>query len=54
MFDRRFEFYGVLYKNESRLSAIRDSDGNLIQSTIDSEISKSETYTYGMRLDLSL
>ena len=43
----------MLYKNASRLSAIRDSDGNLIQSTIDSEISKSETYTYGMRLDLT-
>jgi outer membrane protein assembly factor BamA len=53
MFDRRLEFYGVLYKNESRLSAIRDSDGNLIQSTVDSQTSKSETYTYGMRLDLT-
>ena len=43
----------MLYKNESRLSAIRDSDGNLIQSTIDSKTSESETYTYGMRLDLT-
>jgi len=53
LFDRRVEFFGVLYKNESRLSAIRDSDGNLIQSTVDSETSKSETYTYGLRLDLT-
>jgi len=52
-FDRRLEFYGVLYKNESRLAAIRDSDGNLIQSTIDSKTGESETYTYGMRLDLT-
>lgn len=53
LFDRRLEFYGVLFKNESRLSAIRDNDGNLIQSAVDSETSKSESYTYGMRLDLT-
>ncbi len=53
MLDRRFEFYGVYYINESRLSAIRDSDGKLIQSTINSETSSSNTYTYGMRLDLT-
>ena len=53
MYDRRFEFYGVLYKNESRLSAIRDNDGNLIQSTLNSETRTSDTYTYGMRLDLT-
>ena len=53
MFDRRLEFFGVLYKNESRLAAIRDSDGNLIQSAVDSETIKSETYTYGLRLDLT-
>ena len=52
-FDRRLEFYGVLYANEARLAAIHDKDGNLIQSTVDSQISKSETYTYGMRLDLT-
>ena len=53
MYDRRVEFYGVLYKNESRLAAIRDSDGNLIQSTFNSETRTSDTYTYGMRLDLT-
>lgn len=53
MFDRRLEFYGMLYKNESRLSAIRDSDGNLIQTTVDSQTTHSETYSYGMRLDLT-
>lgn len=53
MYDRRFEFYGVLYKNESRLAAIRDSDGDLIQSTFNSETRTSDTYTYGMRLDLT-
>lgn len=53
VFDRRLEFYGVLYKNESRLAAIRDSDGNLIQTTNDSKTNKSDTYTYGMRLDLT-
>ncbi len=53
MYDRRLEFYGVLYQNESRLSAIRDNDGNLIQSTLNSEMSTSDTYTYGMRLDLT-
>lgn len=53
MFDRRLEFYGLVFKNEARLSAIRDRDGNLIQSAIDSDLAKSETYTYGFRLDLT-
>ena len=53
LFDRRVEFYGVFYRNESRLSAIRDRDGNLIQTTIDPEPNQSDTYTYGLRLDLT-
>jgi outer membrane protein assembly factor BamA len=52
-FDRRLEFYGVLYKNESRLSAIRDNDGNLIQSAVNSNLSRADTYTVGLRLDLT-
>jgi len=52
-FERRLEFYGVLYNNRSKLSAIRDRDGNLIQSTIDSQENRSKTYSYGIRLDLT-
>lgn len=53
MLDRRVEFYGVVFKNEARLSAIRDSDGNLIQVAINSELNKSDSFTYGLRLDLT-
>jgi outer membrane protein assembly factor BamA len=53
LFDRRLEFYGLLFNNEARLAAIRDRDGNLIQSTINSELNKSNSYTYGIRLDLT-
>lgn len=53
MFDRRLEFYGVVFKNEARLAAIRDRDGDLIQAAIDSELNKSESYTAGIRLDLT-
>ena len=52
-FDRRFEFYGLVYKNRARLAAIRDRDGNLIQAAIDSELNKSDSFTYGLRLDLT-
>ncbi|MGB5397341.1 MAG: hypothetical protein WBN96_09340 [Gammaproteobacteria bacterium] len=52
-FDRRFEFYGLVYKNSARLAAIRDRDGNLIQAAVDSELNKSDSFTYGIRLDLT-
>jgi hypothetical protein len=52
-YERRFEVYGVFFKNEARLAAIRDKDGNLIQATIDSELNQSDTFTYGMRVDLT-
>lgn len=52
-FDRRLEFYGLFFDNKARLAAIRDRDGNLIQSAIDSELNRSESYTYGVRLDFT-
>ncbi|MCW9015109.1 MAG: hypothetical protein OQL06_15185 [Gammaproteobacteria bacterium] len=52
-FDRRFEVYGVYYSNEARLAAIRDRDGDLVQSTVNSELRQSDTFTYGVRLDLT-
>ncbi len=52
-FDRRIEIYGLIYQNESRLAAIRDRDGNLIQSAVNSELNTSDTYTYGFRFDLT-
>jgi hypothetical protein len=52
-FDRRVEFYGLIYQNESRLAAIRDRDGSLIQSTVNSELNTSDTFTYGIRLDFT-
>jgi len=52
-FARQFEFYGVFYSNDARLAAIRDKDGNLIQSAINSELNQSDTFTYGMRLDFT-
>lgn len=53
MFDRRLEFYGLLFSNESRLAAIRDNDGNLIQIAIDAEAVRTESYSYGFRMDLT-
>lgn len=53
LFDRRLEFYGLIYRNKSKLAAIRDRDGTLIQSAIDSTLSESENITYGLRLDLT-
>ena len=52
-FDRRFEAYGVFFNNEARLGAIRDRDGNLIQTAVNSELVKSDTFTYGIRLDFT-
>lgn len=52
-FDRRVEVYGLVYKNESRLAAIRDRDGTLIQAAVNSELNASENFTYGIRLDLT-
>lgn len=52
-FDRRLEFYGLIYNNETKLAAIRNRDGNLIQSAINSELNKTNSYTYGLRLDLT-
>jgi hypothetical protein len=52
-FDRRFEFYGLVYRNKARLAAIRDRDGNLIQAAVDSNLNQSDSFTYGIRLDLT-
>jgi len=53
LFDRRLEFYGLVYSNRARLAAIRDRDGNLIQAATDSDLARSDSYTYGLRLDLT-
>ena len=49
--DRRLEFYGLLFDNESTPGAIRNPDGSLIQSADDAETSTSRSYTLGLRLD---
>ncbi len=51
--DRRFEFYGLLYNNSSRLKGIRNPDGTLIQSTINSETERTQNVTWGLRLDFT-
>jgi len=53
LFDRRLEFFGLMYRNDSRLAAIRDRDGNLIQFADDPDSDTSESITYGIRLDLT-
>ena len=52
-FERRLEFYGVIFNIESRLAAIRNQDGSLIQAAVDSELNRSDSITYGLRLDLT-
>ncbi len=52
-FERRAEFFGLYFINESRLGAIRDRDGALIQSAIDSELNRSDSFTFGLRLDFT-
>ncbi len=52
-FDRRVEFYALIYKNESRLAALRNRDGTLIQTAVNAELNASENLTYGMRLDFT-
>lgn len=53
LFDRRLEFYGVVFDNEAKLAAIRNRDGTLIQAAVNSELSQADTFTYGLRLDLT-
>ena len=52
-FDRRIEIYGLIFQNESRLAALRDSGGNLIQTAEDAETNTVNTFTFGIRLDLT-
>lgn len=52
-FERRLEFYGLFLINEARLAAIRDRDGNLIQVAVNSDLNKSDSFVYGIRLDLT-
>jgi outer membrane protein assembly factor BamA len=53
LYDRRLEFYGLVYRNKSRLAAIRDQEGNLIQFADDPGSDTSESVTYGVRFDLT-
>lgn len=49
--DRMLEVYGGAIEGESRLSAIRDNDGNLIQTASNAATNSPTVYTLGLRLD---
>jgi len=53
LFDRRLEFYGLLFEDESQAGALRNQDGSLIQSSEDGKKDTSIRYTVGVRLDLT-
>ncbi|MDH5518198.1 MAG: hypothetical protein OEY36_10350 [Gammaproteobacteria bacterium] len=53
LFERRLEFYGMVFDNESKAGAIRNPDGSLLQSASHAELNKSRSMTIGSRLDLT-
>jgi len=53
LYDRRLEFYGLLFENESEAGALRNQDGSLIQTAEDGKKDTSIRYTVGVRLDLT-
>ncbi len=50
-FDRMFEVYGGALDGTTKLGAIRDRDGNLIQDTAGAKADSSTIFTAGVRLD---
>ena len=52
-FDRMLEVYGGALDGRSHLAAIRDKDGNLIQTTGSATENNSTLFTLGLRLDWS-
>ncbi len=52
-FDRMLEVYGGALDGRSHLAAIRDKDGNIIQSTSNATENNSTLFTLGLRLDWS-
>jgi len=53
LYDRRLEFYGLLFENEAQAGALRNQDGSLIQAAEDGKKDTSIRYTVGVRLDLT-
>ena len=51
--DRRFELYGAWYEGASKLSSIRDKDGNVIIEAQDATRERGHTTLIGTRLDLT-
>lgn len=52
-FDRRFELYGAWYGNASRLTGVRDNDGQLIAEAQNAPKNRGHTTLLGTRLDLT-
>lgn len=53
LYERRLEFYGMVFDNESKAGAIRNPDGSILQSAENAELNKSRSITIGTRLDLT-
>ena len=53
LYDRRLEFYGLIFENESQAGALRNQDGSLIQNAEDGKKDTSTRLTVGVRLDLT-
>jgi hypothetical protein len=51
--DRHFEMYGAWYAGASRLSSIRDKDGNVVVEAHDASSRRSHTTMFGTRIDLT-
>ena len=52
-FERRFEMYGAWYGGASKLSSIRDKDGNVVVQATDASRQRSHTTIFGARIDLT-
>lgn len=52
-YDRRLEFYGLLFENQVTPGALRNNDGSLIQIAQNAETEARSSFTVGMRLDLT-
>lgn len=49
--DRMFELYAMGYDGDWHLAALRDADGNLVQTTQDAESEEFSAYALGFRID---
>jgi len=53
LYERRLEFYGMVFDNESKAGAIRNPDGSILQTAENAELNKTRSITIGSRLDLT-